>query len=42
MSKQIQLPDEVYKKLREPADKNYRTLGGQLEYLLDKEIDDEL
>lgn len=35
MSKQIQVSDTIYKRLKMAADSNYRTIGGQLEYLMD-------
>lgn len=35
MSKQIQVSDTLYKRLKMAADGNYRTLSGQLEYLMD-------
>lgn len=33
MSKQIQVSDEVWERLKNDADAHYRTIGGQIEYL---------
>lgn len=36
MSKQIQVSDELHARLKGHADSNYRTLGNQIELLLDQ------
>jgi len=36
MSKQIKVADEVYDRLKADADANYRSMSGQVEYLMDK------
>lgn len=37
MSKSIRIDDETYEKLKAVADKSYRTLGSQIEYMLNLE-----
>ena len=34
MAKQIKISDEIYERLRKSANGHYRTLGGQIDYLL--------
>ena len=36
MARQIKISDEVYSRLKKDADANYRSLGGHIEYLMDK------
>lgn len=36
MAKQIKVSDEVYDRLKADADQNYRSMGGHIEYLMDK------
>lgn len=38
MSKQIKISDDLYKRLKDLADQDYRTIGGQIEFLLDKSM----
>lgn len=38
MPKQIKVPDDIYDRLKAAADAEYRSLGGQIEYLLDKSM----
>lgn len=35
MPKQIKVSDEIYDRLKADADKNYRSMGGQIEFLMD-------
>lgn len=34
MPKQIKVSDEIYARLKAEADKNYRSMGGQIEFLM--------
>lgn len=34
MPKQIKVSDEIYDRLKADADKNYRSMGGQIEFLM--------
>lgn len=36
MARQIKISDEIYDRLKKDADANYRSLGGHIEYLMDK------
>lgn len=38
MPKQIKVSDEIYARLKADADQNYRSMGGQIEYMLDQAV----
>lgn len=38
MAKQIKVSDEVYDRLKADADANYRSMSGQVEYLMDRNM----
>lgn len=38
MSKQIKVDDDVYDRLKQEAEENYRTIGGQIQYYMSQAV----